>query len=115
MKKSKENLGPGQYNVDKVEAFPVYKFKPSSMFASKVERVNYWKELQRSHRHTNTITDVLRQAMKPAIEDESDTESSDDNGIPGPGYYQNDALPSDFNKNEVPDWLQFFGSTSDWF
>jgi hypothetical protein len=35
------NLGPGQYNLDKIEAFPVYKFKPSSMFASKVERVNY--------------------------------------------------------------------------
>ena len=36
----KLNLGPGQYNLDKVEAFPVYKFKESSVFVSKVERVN---------------------------------------------------------------------------
>lgn len=31
--------GPGYYNVEKVEVFPIYKYKPSSVFVSKVNRV----------------------------------------------------------------------------
>lgn len=30
--------GPGAYNVDKVDIFPIYKYKPSSNFVSKVQR-----------------------------------------------------------------------------
>ena len=30
--------GPGYYNSEKVEIVPVYKYKQSSMFASKVDR-----------------------------------------------------------------------------
>ena len=30
--------GPGSYNVDKVDIFPIYKYKPSSIFVSKVQR-----------------------------------------------------------------------------
>ena len=112
MRKTKTNLGPGQYNLDKVEAFPVYKFKPSSMFVSKVERVNPRRELKKS-RKTQSVQDMLRQAMKPAIEDDTDTDSSDDNGVPGPGYYQNINQQSDFYVEPIPERLQFFGSTSD--
>ncbi len=30
--------GPGHYNADKSDIFPIYKYKPSSVFVSKVER-----------------------------------------------------------------------------
>lgn len=30
--------GPGYYNSDKVDIFPIYKYKPSSVFVSKVHR-----------------------------------------------------------------------------
>lgn len=33
------NPGPGHYQSDKTEIFPIYKYKPSSVFASKVDRV----------------------------------------------------------------------------
>ena len=32
--------GPGHYNAEKVEIFPIYKYKESSVFASKVARQN---------------------------------------------------------------------------
>lgn len=34
----KEIPGPGHYNVDKNDIFPIYKYKPSSVFVSKVAR-----------------------------------------------------------------------------
>jgi len=30
--------GPGHYNAEKVDIFPIYKYKPSSVFVSKVAR-----------------------------------------------------------------------------
>lgn len=30
--------GPGYYNAEKVDVFPIYKYKPSSVFVSKVDR-----------------------------------------------------------------------------
>lgn len=30
--------GPGHYNAEKVDVFPIYKYKPSSVFVSKVDR-----------------------------------------------------------------------------
>jgi len=104
-------LGPGQYNLDKVEAFPVYKFKPSSMFCSKVERVNYAKESKKAkHGRSGSVMETLKSAMKPAIE-ESDTDSDSDNGVPGPGSYNTMMMNSDFQVNPAPERLQFFGST----
>jgi hypothetical protein len=32
--------GPGYYQAEKVEVFPIYKYKQSSMFASKVDRIS---------------------------------------------------------------------------
>jgi hypothetical protein len=32
----KEIPGPGHYNAEKVDIFPIYKYKPSSVFVSKV-------------------------------------------------------------------------------
>jgi hypothetical protein len=34
----KELPGPGHYNAEKVDIFPIYKYKPSSVFVSKVAR-----------------------------------------------------------------------------
>jgi len=34
----KDLPGPGHYNADKVDIFPIYKYKPSSVFVSKVAR-----------------------------------------------------------------------------
>lgn len=33
------SLGPGCYNSDKTDIFPIYKYKPSSVFLSRVERL----------------------------------------------------------------------------
>lgn len=38
-----ETPGPGHYNSDKVEIFPIYKYKPSSVFVSKVVRDKHMK------------------------------------------------------------------------
>lgn len=35
---TEEIPGPGHYNADKVDIFPIYKYKPSSVFVSKVVR-----------------------------------------------------------------------------
>ena len=37
--------GPGYYNSDKVDIFPIYKYKPNSVFVSKVDRENANKKL----------------------------------------------------------------------
>ena len=90
----------------------------SSMFASKVERVNHLKEMKRSkiHRKSNSVAEMLKELMKPAIEDDSSSEAdSYDNGVPGPGNYAIAQKVSDFNKTDVPERLQFFGSTVDRF
>jgi hypothetical protein len=41
-----ETPGPGHYNGDKVDVFPIYKYKPSSVFVSKVERDKNMKSLK---------------------------------------------------------------------
>lgn len=40
--------GPGHYNAEKVDIFPIYKYKPSSVFVSKVAR-EASKNLRSSH------------------------------------------------------------------
>lgn len=35
---SADTPGPGYYQAEKTELFPIYKYKPSSVFASKVDR-----------------------------------------------------------------------------
>lgn len=39
MTKKANNPGPGHYSSEKTDIFPIYKYKPSSVFASKVDRV----------------------------------------------------------------------------
>lgn len=42
----KEIPGPGHYNAEKVDIFPIYKYKPSSVFVSKVARDTHTKNLR---------------------------------------------------------------------
>jgi len=44
----KEIPGPGHYNAEKVDIFPIYKYKPSSVFVSKVARDTHTKNLRGS-------------------------------------------------------------------
>jgi hypothetical protein len=90
--------GPGHYQSDKTEIFPIYKYKPSSVFASKVERVRDQKGVSslkakqlagrppRSHQGS-------RPTAATEYEDGNDQdiyEDDEDEGVsPGPGYYFN--------------------------
>jgi len=115
-KKPKENnaVGPGHYQVEKTDIFPIYKYMQSSVFASKVERATSM-QIKRRKRgipvvgHSRPIT-AYHHLTKPKIEHfEEDLSSDDDNG--GPGYYINHENLSSFNKNIAPKRKQFFGST----
>jgi hypothetical protein len=85
------------------------KFKESSVFVSKVERVNYWTEMK--HWWAKTVTSVFVEAMKahwPSNKDldiSTDTESEDMR--PGPGAYIDINKHSIFNVEKNPD--AFFG------
>jgi len=51
------------YNIDKMTAFPTDKYKASSMFVSKVERVNYLSEsLKQKKRAKSVIASVFVEA-----------------------------------------------------
>lgn len=43
----KEIPGPGSYNPDKADIFPIYKYKGSGVFLSKVHRDNGGKKLNK--------------------------------------------------------------------
>lgn len=121
MNKDKDiKVGPGDYDTSgKVGAFPVYKFKQSAAFSSKVDRQSsYALETEREARKNNkknNITSMLRTAMenRKALSDE-DSESSSDDDNPGPGAYQTQKQ-SDFYVEPTPERLQFFGSKADRF
>lgn len=96
------NLGPGQYNVDKKDIFPIYKFKKNSVFASRVERAS----------------NIKLKSIKPKkakLTDLDDSSDSDDdnrkNQVPGPGEYGGNYLKSGFILEHKPESLQYFGST----
>lgn len=111
-----QNLGPGHYQVEKTDMFPIYKYNKSSVFASKVERATSVQVKKRAKNRlpvgqTRPITayhNVMREKMgflDTEIADESEEE------MPGPGYYvQNENITS-FNPKRVPQRQQFFGST----
>ena len=98
--------------------FPVYKYKQSSVFASRVERGESKGKKSRPTTavHTNASTRKLYSAnsMKEFHEDLDETYESD--GVtPGPGYYLDNSKVTCFKKNEIPKKMQFFGSTVDRF
>jgi hypothetical protein len=112
----KNQLGPGHYQVEKTEIFPVYKYKQSSVFASKVERATTVQVKKRSRAsfpvgRTRPITSY--QNMNSANKDHfaAELSSDDDDDLPGPGYYGSNENTSAFNPKHVPQRQQFFGST----
>ena len=111
----KLNLGPGQYNLDKVEAFPVYKFKESSVFVSKVERVNPKRERKLMKHKSKSMSQILADAIKQRNEDLSDSDTDEDAGGPGPGQYMTLDDGSDFKLIQTPAQHQHFGPTVDRF
>jgi hypothetical protein len=70
---------------------PLYKYRPSSSFASSSKRDCY-----------------IPPSNKPPQEED---EISDDEQAPGPGYYSLGASVTAFSAKSVPERLQFFGST----
>lgn len=105
------DIAPGQYNLDKVEAFPVYKLKQSASFMSKVNRTtSYAEEMAKQGRKRNSMTQFFRSAMQ----NEYDSSDSDDEAQPGPGAYTTQKY-SDFTVDPTPERLQFFGSKADRF
>ena len=105
--KKAEHLGPGHYQVEKTDIFPIYKYKQSSVFASRVERATSVQVKKRKRPNlpvgrTRPIT--AYQNMNPKLGHFEAELSSDDDEQPGPGYYV-------FNQKPVPSRHQFFGST----
>lgn len=75
------NLGPGQYNVEKSQIIPIYKYKESGVFASKVKRVQSAQQPRRKR------IDSARKSLKPNTtmiqddiknDDDSDEDSEED-------------------------------------
>lgn len=110
------SLGPGHYQVEKTEIFPIYKYKPTSVFASRVERATSVQVKKRQRNNlpvgrTRPITayqNVIRQHTDFVG---ADLESDDDGDNPGPGYYNSHTALTAFNPKHVPQRQQFFGST----
>lgn len=110
-----ELVGPGHYQVEKTEMFPIYKYKQSSVFASRVERATSV-QIKKRTRHnipvgrTRPIT-AYQKMVRGAVGYIGTELSSDDEGdFPGPGAYNN-ATVTAFNPKQVPQRQQFFGST----
>jgi len=104
-KKESTQIGPGSYSDSKIDIAPMYKFKQSSIFASKTNRFHD----EHKGRHKKDIP-----ASEEVSEDE-DSEEEVDDVTPGPGYYYDPRKASSFSLRQNPEHLQFFGSTSDRF
>ena len=93
------DIGPGSYNQLPGSLAPMYKFKPSAVFQSGTKRSSY-----------------IPANGKPAIPDgeisEEFDETMQDETTPGPGYYFNQEKMTAFKPKQVPERLQFFGSTA---
>jgi hypothetical protein len=85
--------GPGHYNAEKVDIFPIYKYKPSSVFVSKVARDNHGKSLKtHSAFPTKNIMSTSHQdksPINPLDDDYYDEDDEEDGKTPGPGAYWN--------------------------
>lgn len=113
--KQVEVIGPGHYQVEKTDIFPIYKYKQSSVFASRVERATSVQVKKRKRANlvvgqTRPIT-AYQHLTKPKIDHFEDDLSSDEDNKGGPGYYVNHENISSFNQKVVPPTKQFFGST----
>ncbi|CAI2359206.1 unnamed protein product [Moneuplotes crassus] len=116
-KKSKqiEAVGPGHYQVEKSDIFPIYKYKQSSVFASRVERATSVQIKKRKRGnlvvgHSRPIT-AYQHLTKPKVGHFEEDLSSDEDDKRGPGCYINHENLSSFNQNIAPRRKQFFGST----
>lgn len=110
MELTNSTVGPGQYNIDKINIFSGYKFRNSSIFSSKVPRMmNSKGSLKSLH---NKRASLSAPKTKTAIEQAEET--SDEEGAPGPGYY-NSQSQSDFNQEPYTGKMQYFGSTVERF
>ena len=115
-KQKSNNLGPGHYQVEKTDMFPIYKYKQSSVFASNVERATSVQVKKRAknnipvgkNRPITAYHNVMKEKMG-FIETENDEDSEEDH--PGPGYYISNENITAFNPKRVPQRQQFFGST----
>ena len=110
-----EVIGPGHYQVEKTDIFPIYKYKQSSVFASRVERATSVQIKKRRKPNipvgkSRPIT-AYNHLVKPKLEHFEADLSSDDENQPGPGYYVNHENVSSFHSKNVPQRQQFFGST----
>ena len=116
--------------------FPVYKYKQSSVFASKIGR-----EGKRMRNSMSTVGGVITHSVgsinklggiqpfkqlspngglepgQPREEDEEEyyDEDDDDGRTPGPGSYFNPQTSTTFKQKNVPEKHQFFGSTVERF
>jgi hypothetical protein len=85
--------GPGYYNAEKVDIFPIYKYKPSSVFVSRVGRDN--QKSLKTHSAFPTKNQLStshngKAAINPLNDDDYYEEDDDDDGkTPGPGAYWN--------------------------
>lgn len=91
------DIGPGSYNQLPGSLAPMYKFQPSAVFQSGTKRSSFVPPPGKSIAETNATEemDVLEQ----------------DSSVPGPGYYYSEQM-SAFKARQVPERLQFFGSTA---
>lgn len=111
-----EQPGPGHYNADKVDVFPIYKYKPSSVFVSKVERDQNMKTLKAQHALSNKPLSQQNTSYNMLGNDDDYYEDDEDDGqAPGPGSYFNPRTSTTFKVKQVPERLQFFGSTVERF
>lgn len=112
--KKQDDIGPGQYNTDKAllnqNIFPIYKFKNSSIFASKVPRM-FDNPQRMKVKYTKRA--ALSAPRQPNAFDENDTD--EDDGVPGPGFYYNPGTSSDFSIEPYTEKSQYFGSTVERF
>lgn len=92
--KNKEIIGPGQYNLDRMSLFPIYKFQTSSVFSSKVPRMLNKPQLMK-------VKYSKKSKSKKKSSELVDSDESGDEGVPGPGYY-NASNSSSFIKEKSP-------------
>ena len=84
-------VGPGDYSVDKEEVFPICKYRPSSMFASKTQRstsAHVGKRGNKPSLFTMQKYNPNSVSNKAFVQKEPETvlsEDEDEDAIPGPG------------------------------
>lgn len=104
--KNKPNVDfitPRDYNI-----FPIYKFKNSSVFASKVPRMDKSNKMKVKYGKRASLS-------APKVPNALEDNDSEDDGVPGPGFYYNPSITSDFAIEPYTGRNQYFGSTVERF